>query len=713
MSMSCNLGAPVNVGRVLLRSTALVLLLALVACGAGGGGDNTPPVPVSHEFRVTVTGTGVVSTASGSINCGTLCTATVPHDTVVTLLATPGPGQALLSWGGACAGSTGSSCTVTVTQETAAMATFAAAANFPLGVAVTGNGSVSSLPAGINCGTTCTASFATNTVVTLTATAAQGQVLQSWGGACSGNTACSVTMSEARNVTATFVAAAPNTFALTVVVTGGGSVSSQPIGINCGSVCAVNFAANSMVSLTATPAQGQVLQSWGGACSGTAACSVTMSEARNVTATFTAAPPSALNWIGAALLENSNDFNVAGTGSFADVDALTAIDLNGNALVIWQQSDGIPDGSTQKVFSRRYVAGQGWAAAVVVPGLTGSNQELVNGRLLAHDNGNFTWIRDNFEARRFAATGGWSSEVITPAPVFGLLADASLDPSGNVHVLRGGVGNVWHATLSPTGNQWSTWADAGGASLTLAVTGGIRLAISGTTGIAIWRERNPGDNNDSLWANRMVNNVWQTRQRIEEGLTTVREAPPGLTMDAAGNALAVWHQGNSLFVNRFTAASTSWGAAQEFDAGQLASPVVPRIRLAMNTAGQAVAGWNASLGFRAMTYSPSTGFSSPTTIATAYTARGMGIDTQGNVLAVYNAPGGTSQNPTFPANLHAIELPVGGVWSIPVLLESGAGELKLDIHFAMNPAGQAIVIWVQDDLANNNVRNSLWGNLRR
>ncbi len=682
------------------------------ACGGGGGGGGGSD-PVTHQLSVAVTGTGTVSTASGSINCGSTCSTSVAANTAVTLTAAPGSGQVLQSWGGACASSTGATCVVTVSQATSVTATFAASApsNVALTVAVTGSGSVSSQPAGINCGTTCTANFAANAVVTLTATPAQGQLLQSWGGACSGAAACSVTMSVARNVTATFAAAPPATFALTVVVTGNGSVNSQPAGITCGATCSANFAASTAVSLTATPAQGQVLQGWGGACSGAAACSVTMSEARNVTATFTTAPPPALGWNGAALLENSNDFNVTSTGSFADLNALTAIDLNGNALVIWQQSDGTPDGSTQKVFSRRYVAGQGWAAAVVVAGISGSNQELVNGRLLVHDNGNVTWVKDNFEVRRYSPTSGWSSTVITPAPVFGLLADAALDPSGNLHVLRGGVGNVWHATLSPSGSQYSTWADAGGASETLAVTGGIRLAISGTTAIAIWRERNPGDNNDSMWARQMVNNVWQTRVRIEDGLTGVLESATAVAMDSAGNALAAWAQGSAILINRFTAATASWGTAQEFDSGTQGSIVNSRIRLAMHPDGRAAVVWNTFFDFRAMTYTPATGFTAPTTVFSSSAARELQMDAQGNVTVVHRSLLGT--NPLPPANLYASELPAGGAWSSPVLLETGVGELKSDIHFAMNPAGQAIVIWAQDDLANDNVRNSLWSNLRR
>jgi hypothetical protein len=33
--------------------------------------------------------------------------------------------------------------------------------------------------------------------------------------------------------------------------------------------------------------------------------------------------------------------------------------------------------------------------------------------------------------------------------------------------------------------------------------------------------------------------------------------------------------------------------------------------------------------------------------------------------------------------------------------------------FAMNPAGQGVVVWAQNDLRGNDARNSLWTNVRR
>jgi hypothetical protein len=70
----------------------------------------------------------------------------------------------------------------------------------------TGNGTITSNPAGISCGTTCSGSFNYGTTVTLTATPSTGSTFSGWSGACSGNATCAVTMTAARSVTADFTA---------------------------------------------------------------------------------------------------------------------------------------------------------------------------------------------------------------------------------------------------------------------------------------------------------------------------------------------------------------------------------------------------------------------------------------------------------------------------------------------------------------------------
>lgn len=85
-----------------------------------------------------------------------------------------------------------------------------------------------------------------------------------------------------------------NTLSVTTAGTGTGTVSSTPGSILCNDnagTCSGSFASGTSVTLTATPDSGSNFTSWGGACSGSGTCSVTMSTAKSVTATFTVNPP--------------------------------------------------------------------------------------------------------------------------------------------------------------------------------------------------------------------------------------------------------------------------------------------------------------------------------------------------------------------------------------------------------------------------------------
>lgn len=168
----------------------------------------------------------------------------------------------------------------------------AAGSAYTLTVALAGSGSgtVTSSPAGIDCGSTCSHAFASGTQVTLTATAESGSFFGGWsGGGCSGIDSCVVTMSAAESVTATFVLVPPNDYPLSVSKAGSGSgtVTSSPAGIDCGSACAAVFPSGTEVTLTATAASNSTFAGWSGVgCSGTGSCAVTMSAAESVTATF-------------------------------------------------------------------------------------------------------------------------------------------------------------------------------------------------------------------------------------------------------------------------------------------------------------------------------------------------------------------------------------------------------------------------------------------
>jgi len=276
---------------------------------------NTPP---TLTVGFTGSGTGTITSQSGltpAINCTFsggvatgACQLTYPLNTVVTLTATGTAGSSFTGWGGSCSGST---CSVTMSQTQFVTAAFAAPSPQTLTVsgAGTGNGTVTSqsgLTPAINCTITagvtsgsCSQSYPFNTGVTLTATPSGGGTFAGWSGACSGTGTCSVTMSQARSVTASFTAA-PQTLTVSGAGSGNGTVTSQSgltPAINCtitagvaSGSCSQSYPFNTGVTLTATPSGGAAFSGWSGSCSGTGTCSVTMSQARSVTASFTAAP---------------------------------------------------------------------------------------------------------------------------------------------------------------------------------------------------------------------------------------------------------------------------------------------------------------------------------------------------------------------------------------------------------------------------------------
>ena len=77
------------------------------------------------------------------------------------------------------------------------------------------------------------------------------------------------------------------THTLTVVNNGGGTVTSLPAGIACGSTCTATFSSGTSVVLSAAPSSGYSFSGWAGACIGAGTCMATLSTARTVTATFT------------------------------------------------------------------------------------------------------------------------------------------------------------------------------------------------------------------------------------------------------------------------------------------------------------------------------------------------------------------------------------------------------------------------------------------
>ncbi|MDB4957835.1 MAG: Flagellar hook-length control protein FliK [Myxococcales bacterium] len=235
------------------------------------------------------TGTGVVTSNPGTIMCpGSACTQSFNYNTPITLTAAPQSG-AVVTWTG-CTPGAGNTCTLTITQPTTVGVTFSTGPQ-TLTVHIAGNaagtvtGNVAPL---INCPGACTQTYAFNQTVVLTATAGGGASFTGWSGDCSGPGTCTVVMSALRDVTANFFGG-NQTLTLAKAGNGTGTLSVNPsqTAISCNadaSVCVYPF--GTTIQVAQTPAANSMFGGWAGACTGASACTLTMDQPRNVTATF-------------------------------------------------------------------------------------------------------------------------------------------------------------------------------------------------------------------------------------------------------------------------------------------------------------------------------------------------------------------------------------------------------------------------------------------
>ena len=266
----------------------------VAACNASGCSAYTnllyfqTPIPPTATYSVTVTKVGTGTITGSGINCGSTCTTSANSGSSIVLNAVAGTGYTFSGWSGIPDCATSVACNFSLNGSKAITAKFVQqqVVEYPLTVSTTGSGVVTG--SGINCGTKCSGSFKSGTVVVLTATPNAGFAFAGWSGnaGCSGAQACSVNLSTAKTVTATFTAKVP-VYQLTVSKSGNGSVNGS--GINCGAVCSTSIKSGTAVTLLAEPTSDSVFAGWTGitGCSDKPSCTVVMTGSKSIVANFT------------------------------------------------------------------------------------------------------------------------------------------------------------------------------------------------------------------------------------------------------------------------------------------------------------------------------------------------------------------------------------------------------------------------------------------
>ncbi len=305
---------------VVFSSSGNVEVTAYFECevpGTCGGGPTNRALLTVTKSAGGTGGTGSVTSKPKGINCASACdsaAASMYKNTPVTLSAKPSTGSTFVEWTGACSGAS-TTCTVPMAEAESVGAVFGGVSKEILNAKPltldkgesSGQGTVKA--AGLTCEAECnevTVLYQGPTgvapknkpgkAVELKATPAFGSTFTGWsGGGCSGTGTCVVTMEEAESVTATFTAKPTTTLTVNKGGTGTGSVSSKPKAINCGTTCTTQDATvpeEAEVVLKEKPGTGMTFTGWsGGGCSGTAeTCTVSLTEAATVTASFSGSP---------------------------------------------------------------------------------------------------------------------------------------------------------------------------------------------------------------------------------------------------------------------------------------------------------------------------------------------------------------------------------------------------------------------------------------
>lgn len=264
------------------------------------------------------------------------------------------------------------------------------------------------------------------------------------------------------------------------------------------------------------------------------------------------------SWSGDALLIETDN---AGDG----VKPQVAIDASGNAIAVWQHSDTVtvpgpsdppPPPPINNIWTNRYVAGS-WGSATA---LESGDKEAAEPQVAFDTNGNAMAVwqqsdgtRHNIWARRYVAGSGWGVAGLIEADDAGdaQLPQLAFDASGNAMAVwqqfDGSANNIW-VNRYQANAVWGSAEPIDNGSDDATVP---QIALeAGGNGLAVWQQ---GSN---LWSNRYLAGIgWGGAVSIESGNGAAKT--PQIVMDGDNNALAVWPQPagsttqNSIYANRF------------------------------------------------------------------------------------------------------------------------------------------------------------------
>ncbi|MGB8329977.1 MAG: hypothetical protein WCE62_07600, partial [Polyangiales bacterium] len=225
------------------------------------------------------------------------------------------------------------------------------------------------------------------------------------------------------------------------------------------------------------------------------------------------------------------------------------------------------------------------------------------------------------------------------------------------------------------------------------VASGPQVAVNASgNAVAVWAHSN-GVRSD-IWSNRYTQGGgWGVEGRIETNDAGAASAPQ-VTLDANGNAVAVWQQSDGtrfdIWSNRYT--TSGWGRAERIEFDDQGDAVTPQ--LGSDTLGNAVAVWVRSAGTRevwANLYTGSGGWGTAERIDASNTTDAreprLAVDPSGSAVAVWRQSGGGGDS------IWSNRYTPGDGWADAQRIDSETAGTRPDAEVAIDADGDATAIW--------------------
>lgn len=331
--------------------------------------------------------------------------------------------------------------------------------------------------------------------------------------------------------------------------------------------------------------------------------------------------------------------------------------------------------------------------------------------------------RSDIWANRYTPAAGWGTAELIETDDNGTAQDVqvAIDAAGNaVAVWRQHDGtrhNIW-ANRYDAASGWGTAEQIETNNVGDAYSPRVALDAAGNA-IAVWHQFDGTRNN--IWANRYVAGTWGVAQTIETGNGDAIQ--PDIGLDAGGDALVVWNQFDgtefSVYANRYdydtTSGTGAWGSAVPIELGTGDTGFT---RIAVHASGAALAIWGQDDGSRyrlwANRYDATSGWGTAAPIE-----NGIGfidnpqieMDANGNGIAIWTQYGST-QDQIWVNRFTA------GAWGTAVIISAPSGNTG-NPQIAFDPLGNAMAVWHQDDGTRDNIwarrfdaGSSTWGTIQ-